>query len=79
MSDLKTQYQAAVEHWNKAGLKVVAFLCPECEEAIVTPAAPKGETWDSLANCPHCNVLYMKVTTHDTADGYIPGEHKKEH
>lgn len=54
------------------GVKMTKFSCPSCAREIETQAAPKGERWDTLANCPHCDAMYMKITDGKKAFGLIP-------
>lgn len=42
--------------------KNLNYRCPECGETIETLAAPKGDVWDTLTFCPHCNDMHMKIT-----------------
>lgn len=72
MTTLKQKHDAFIARYKAQGGQVLALDCPACAEKIETPAAPKGENWDSLANCPHCHALYMKLVTHEAAEGRIP-------
>ncbi|ENE5752052.1 hypothetical protein ACFLMW_003756 [Salmonella enterica] len=65
MSKLKT-YHAHIATLVANGSPLVSFSCPDCQEVIQAMAAPKGETWDTFATCPHCDELYYRIITHDS-------------
>lgn len=65
-------YHAQVKRLKAKGVKLVACSCPKCTKIIKTLPAPKGETWDSVAQCPHCEALFMKVTKGRKAWGILP-------
>lgn len=71
MKNLKLEHAELIGRC-KHGKRVLAFDCPKCAEQIETPAAPKGEDWNSMAVCPHCQALYMKLVTDKTAEGRRP-------
>lgn len=51
------------------GIPMTSFDCPRCGGEIETQTAPPGETWDTLATCPHCERLYFKITKGPNACG----------
>lgn len=65
-------YHAQVKRLKAKGVKLVACSCPKCTKIIKTLAAPKGETWDSMAQCPHCETLFMKFTKGRLSWGVLP-------
>jgi|TARA_Y100001951_G_C11294393_1_gene274509 Zn finger protein HypA/HybF involved in hydrogenase expression len=71
-STLMQRYTEYNDRLKAQGIKLIAFECPACKQAIETQPAPKGDVWDSLAECPHCNVMYMKITQGKKARGLIP-------
>lgn len=76
-NDLMLQYTAHNETLKAQGVKLVQFSCPTCAKSIDTRPAPKGERWDSLAICPHCEAMYMKITDGKKAFGVIPDGQSK--
>lgn len=62
-------YQAAVQALKAKGAKLLAYGCPHCRKILKTLAAPKGEKWDSLSMCPHCDNVYMRFTQNHKAWG----------
>ncbi|MDX5979560.1 hypothetical protein [Vreelandella alkaliphila] len=73
MTDLKQRYTEYNNRLRADGHKLLAFPCPACDQAIETQAAPAGDEWDTLANCPHCEAMYFKIVTSTAAHGVIPG------
>jgi hypothetical protein len=45
------------------GEKTLTYIPPCCGQSIEDRAANEGETWDTLATCPHCEGLFFKVAT----------------
>lgn len=72
MATLKQKHDEFIARLKAQGTKILEFKCPACGKKIETQAAPKGDTWDSLSNCPHCEALYMKIVTNKKAVGQIP-------
>jgi hypothetical protein len=53
--------------------KLSTFDCPCCAESVQTLRPPKGQTWDSLTICPHCESMCFKVAHDDgRVDAYVP-------
>lgn len=47
---------------------------PCCGKRLTVPAPrDPAEQWDSLATCPYCAELFMKVVNHKAAVGRVPG------
>ena len=66
MSTLLESHNAHIEKIKAAGKPVLSNLVPCCNREIETPAPDAGDEWDTLATCPHCNELHMKVVTSTT-------------
>lgn len=60
---LKQKHDEFIAKVKAAGKKTLIYTAPCCGKSIEDPAAPKGDWWDTLATCPHCNEIYMKVST----------------
>jgi Zn finger protein HypA/HybF involved in hydrogenase expression len=69
---LMQRYTEYNDRLKAQGVKLIAFDCPSCKQSIETHPAPKGEVWDTLSECPHCNAMFMKITKGKTAYGLIP-------
>lgn len=63
----KQQYLDYIAKLEAAGKPVTNYVCPECQGAIKTQAAPDGQGWDTLSSCPHCDELHLKFTEGATA------------
>lgn len=70
LMQLYTEYN---DRLKAEGIKLIAFSCPSCNESIETRPAPKGDTWDTLSNCPHCGSMFMKITKGKKAYGLTSG------
>jgi hypothetical protein len=55
------------------GHRTLAYTVPCCGGAMEDLAAPAGQVWDSLASCPYCGTLYMKVTSADAIEANTLG------
>lgn len=71
---LMQRYTEYNDRLKAQGVKLIAFACPACNQNIETREAPKGDVWDTLSDCPHCNAMFMKITKGKKAYGLIPGE-----
>ena len=72
MATLLKRYTEYNDRLKAKGAKMIKFNCPMCAKDIETLPAPKGEFWDTLAQCPHCEALYIKITEGKTARGELP-------
>lgn len=71
-ASLMHRYTEYNDRLKAQGIKLIAFACPCCTKSIETRPAPRGELWDTLSSCPHCNALYMKITKGKKAFGCAP-------
>ena len=69
MGNLKQQLDAYNARLKQHGHTLITLECPHCQCLIETQAAPAGEKWDSLATCPSCERIYMKLTDGSKAYG----------
>lgn len=72
MQTLMQQYTAYNDRLKARGVQFLTFQCPACSSAIEVQQPGLGEKWDTLASCPHCEVMFMEVATHTQAFGYMP-------
>lgn len=72
MSTLMQRYTQYNERLKAKGIKLISFDCPSCAKAIECQAAPRGDTWDSMANCPHCDALFKHITEGKKSYGLLP-------
>ncbi|WP_153785287.1 hypothetical protein [Pseudomonas sp. EMN2] len=66
------RYTDTIATLEAKGISLVVFQSPCCNTAIKTLPAPEGASWDSTSQCPHCEAVYMKITTGRSAKGLIP-------
>ncbi|HFX1466303.1 TPA: hypothetical protein ACID2X_005189 [Pseudomonas aeruginosa] len=72
MQTLMQRYTEYNDRLKAQGVRFLASACPKCGGEIETERATRGQTWDTLSTCPHCEALFMKITTHTKAVGRIP-------
>lgn len=70
--DLKAQHDAYIAGVKARGEPTLTYQTPCCGNVMEDRAAPPGAVWDTLATCPHCGRLYMKITTAECITGSIP-------
>lgn len=61
--DLKAKHEAYISSIKAKGEPTTVYQLPCCGNELEERAAPAGEKWDTLAICPHCGAVYMKMTT----------------
>lgn len=54
------------------GVKLLAYACPHCSFSIEVQRAPRGDTWDTLSECPKCGKMHFRVATHTKAKAVLP-------
>lgn len=59
---------------REQGTRMLTFQCPNqgCGNDIEVQAAPKGDTWDTLTTCPHCEQMFFRITHHDRVEALFP-------
>lgn len=85
MTTALQDYAAYVARLKDRNVQLLSYCCPHCQGAIETVQPPKGERWDTLASCPHCDEVFMLLADHDQAQGRTledtdnpPAPHSKE-
>ncbi|HGT9857414.1 TPA: hypothetical protein ACM5DY_004485 [Escherichia coli] len=63
MNKIMNVYKNYIDEAKLKGVKFVSFHCPKCNQEIETQIAQRGEVWDSFSTCPHCEALFMKITS----------------
>ncbi|WP_153117405.1 hypothetical protein [Rhodocyclus tenuis] len=72
MKTLKQQHEEYLARVKAKGAKTLTFVTPCCGKTVEDMAAHAGETWDTLATCPHCETIYWKVATDSEIVATIP-------
>lgn len=65
-----TTHAQYIDHMRERGRHIIRYECPSCEQPINTLCGEYGQKWDTIAICPHCNTLHLKVTHFDQAYAY---------
>ncbi|GJL84144.1 MAG: hypothetical protein DHS20C01_37780 [marine bacterium B5-7] len=50
---------------KQAGKTLCEYTCPYCGVTNETLLPPRGEVYDSVTFCMHCNEPYMRTTSSD--------------
>lgn len=65
------EYIAFMAEWREEGGDVASLTCPHCKREHNVPAIPNT---DSMAICPHCEELFLKVIDgRGVAHAHVPG------
>jgi len=61
-STIKERYLA---YWADNKTPVLEFTCPyrACATTLKVAKPPRGDTWDSMATCPHCERDFYYIAT----------------
>lgn len=65
-------YLSHLAQLKAEGCQLITLCCPCCAKPIETAAAPPGEVWDTLCDCPHCEEIFLLVTEGSRARGLRP-------
>lgn len=63
LARLKKDHDEYIARLKADGTQLLVYRVPCCNGELESRAAPTGAKWDTLATCPHCGTLYMKITT----------------
>lgn len=70
MKKLMAQYLEYTARVKASGAKFLKFKCPHCSGEIETQRATRGDTWDSMTTCPHCEKMFYRSNTHYSVKTY---------
>lgn len=74
MSSLKEKHEAYIAKVRAGGSKTAFYSTPCCRKELEDRLGEKGRVWDTLAVCPYCGTVYLKVITATRIRGLIlPG------
>lgn len=71
MRKLMGDYLKYVRRVEANGGKLICFKCPDCRQDIKTIPAPRGEVWDTVSTCPHCEQSFVKITNGNNVETEI--------
>lgn len=74
LATLKQQHDAYNAKLRANGITLLSYRVPCCKATLESRAANPGETWDTLATCPECGALYIKISTDNEVKALIPDE-----
>jgi hypothetical protein len=56
------------------GIKLLPYVVPCCGATLESRENTEGGRWTTLATCPECGALYMKITTAEGVTALVPDE-----
>lgn len=62
MGKLLDDHRKYVVQAKAKGTKFITVNCPTCNKGIETRRGIDNTVWDSLATCPYCESIYLKIT-----------------
>ena len=68
MSKLMGGYLKYIRRIEEQDRDLISFKCPNCHQLIQTLPTPKGEVWDTICTCPHCEKSFVKITKYTTVE-----------
>lgn len=74
LAKLKAKNDEYFARMRDQGRKLVAYHAPCCKGLLETLAAPRGQVWDTMAQCPHCGGMYLKITKGAKVEAFVPAE-----
>ncbi|CNI27128.1 hypothetical protein N0H69_12470 [Yersinia alsatica] len=62
MGKLLDDHNKYVAQAKAKGVNFITLSCPICNKEIETRRGIDNTVWDSLATCPYCESIYLKIT-----------------
>lgn len=62
------EYNKYIARLRRGGETLAEYECPTCEGANYSRIPPPGDTFDTLAGCPHCLAYHFRVVH---SDGFV--------
>jgi hypothetical protein len=72
LAQLKRQHEEYNMRLEIDGHKLLKYRVPCCGALLKSRAANAGETWGTLATCPDCGEMYMKISTATEIRALVP-------
>lgn len=87
LAKLKQQHDDYNARLQAKGITLRPYRAPCCGAVLWSRVANTGERWDTLATCPECGELYIKISTDAAILGLRPdadppteaGGHDEQH
>lgn len=64
LTELRRRHEEWLAKCAARGDRLLTYTAPCCGRPLRDRAAPEGQTWDTMATCPHCGEHYLKITHH---------------
>ena len=68
---LQQQHQTYIASVKADGGKILTFPAPCCGQDIETPAAPEGDTFNTLAVCINCGESYFRNVSNTSVEAHL--------
>lgn len=72
METLKQKHEAYNDRLKAKGVQMLTCILPCCGGTLESRVGEPGRQWDTLATCPECGELFMKITTGTNLVALIP-------
>lgn len=72
LAKLRREHYAYMAEVRKSDAKITKYRAPCCGVLIETLQASRGQVWDTMARCPECGRMHIKITRGAKAYGFIP-------
>ena len=74
LADLKRKHDEYNARLRANGTKLLPYVVPCCGATLEGRENTEGGRWTTLATCPECGSLYMKITTAEGITALVPPE-----
>ena len=72
LPELKRKHDAYNTRLKARGVALLTYTVPCCGGQLEGRPASPGEVWDTLATCPLCGALYVKISTAEAIAALAP-------
>ena len=74
LAELKRKGEEYNARLRAKGIKLLPYVVPCCGATLESRENTEGGRWTTLARCPECGGLYMKITTTEGVTALVPDE-----
>lgn len=60
---LKQKHDEFIAKAKESGAKTLTYRTPCCNKEVEDRVPPKGDVWDTMTVCPHCEKHFFKTAT----------------
>jgi len=72
LADLKRQSDEYNERLRAKGVTLLPYVVPCCGATLESRDNTSGGRWTTMAQCPECGGMYMKITTAGKVEALVP-------